>query len=318
MIRSAGCAFGLDAGLPTFDKYRVRICVIFNPAARGEKAKRFRRHLDDFGAECALKPTTAPGAARILAAEAVREAFDIVVAAGGDGTVNEVLNGIGDEPDGFSRTRLAVLPLGTINVFARELGLPLDVNRAWAAIRRGRVMAIDLPQVEFVAGGGPQRRFFAQLAGAGLDARAVELVNWNLKKKIGFFAYVVAALKALRGPQSSIIAEGVLAPVTGEQVLIGNGRLYGGSFPVFPEAKLTDGLLDVCIFPRVTWWTLLACGWGLVAGRLHKSGGARHFQAESFSLTSPNRTPLELDGEIVGELPARFSVQHRMLRVVVP
>src|SRR5690242_17560692 len=318
LIRSAGCAFGLDARLPTFDKYRVRICVIFNPAARGEKAKRFRRHLDDFGAECALKPTTAPGAARALAAEAVREAFDIVVAAGGDGTVNEVLNGIGDEPDGFSRTRLAVLPLGTINVFARELGLPLDVNRAWAAIRRGRVMAIDLPQVEFVAGGGPQRRFFAQLAGAGLDARAVELVNWNLKKKIGFFAYVVAALKALRGPQSSITAEGVLAPVTGEQVLVGNGRLYGGSFAVFPEARLTDGLLDVCIFPRVTWRTLIACGWGLVAGRLHKSGGTRHFQAESFSLTAPNRTPLELDGEIVGELPARFSVHHRMLRVVVP
>jgi YegS/Rv2252/BmrU family lipid kinase len=302
----------------TFDKYRVRICVVFNPAARGEKAKRFRRHLDDFGAECALKPTTAPGGARVLAAEAVREGFDIVVAAGGDGTVNEVLNGIGDEPDGFSRTRLGVLPLGTINVFARELGLPLNVNRAWAAIRRGRVMAIDLPQVEFTADGEPRRRYFAQLAGAGLDARAVELVNWNLKKKIGFFAYVVAALKALCGAQSQIATEGVLQSVTGEQVLIGNGRLYGGSFAVFPEAKLTDGLLDVCVFPRVTTGTVIACAYGLIAGRLHRSGGARHFQAESFSLTSPSRTPFELDGEIVGELPARFSVQHRMLRVIVP
>src|SRR5712691_3191908 len=102
----------------------VRTCVIFNPAARGEKAKRFRRHLDDLGSDCALKLTTAAGDARRLAAEAVAEGFEIVVAAGGDGTLNEVLNGIGDAPGGFEKARLGVLPLGTVNVFARELALP--------------------------------------------------------------------------------------------------------------------------------------------------------------------------------------------------
>ena len=296
----------------------MRICVIFNPTARGERAKRFRRHLDAIGAECALKPTTAPGGGRALAAEAVREGFEGIVAAGGDGTLNEVLNGIGDEPDGFLRARLGVLPLGTINVFAREIGMPLDLRRAWAVIRRGRESAIDLPQVEFGATGKSQRRWFAQLAGAGLDARAVGLVDWNLKKKIGFFAYVVAALKAMRATQSKISTEDVPQPMTGEQVLIGNGRLYGGPYAVFPEAKLSDGLLDVCVFPRVTWGTVLSCGWGLVTGRLHESGGARHFQAESFSLTAPTRTALELDGEWVGELPARFSVQRQLLRAIVP
>jgi len=296
----------------------VRICVIFNPAARGEKAKRFRRHLDSIGGECALKPTTAPGAARALAAEAAREDFDVIVAAGGDGTVNEVLNGIGADPAQFSRVRLGVLPLGTVNVFARDLGMPLDWRRAWAVIRRGRVATLDLPQVEFTANGEPQRRYFAQLAGAGLDARAVELVNWNLKKKIGFFAYVAAGLKALRAEPSRISVEGLLHPTTGEQVLIGNGRLYGGPFVVFPEAKLSDGLLDVCVFPRVTWWTVVACAWGLVRGRLHKSGGAQHFQAESLTLTAPSRTLLEVDGEIAGELPARFSVQRQLLQVIVP
>ncbi len=296
----------------------MRICVIFNPTARGERAKRFRRHLDAIGAECALKPTTAPGGGRALAAEAVREGFEVIVAAGGDGTLNEVLNGIGDEPDGFARARLGVLPLGTINVFAREIGMPLDLHRAWAVIRRGRESAIDLPEVEFVATGKSQRRWFAQLAGAGLDAHAVELVDWKLKKRIGFFAYVVAALKAMRATQSKISTENVLQPMTGEQVLIGNGRLYGGSFAVFPEANLADGLLDVCVFPRVTWGTVLSCGWGLVTGRLHESGSARHFQAESFSLTAPTRTALELDGEWVGELPARFSVQRHLLRAIVP
>jgi YegS/Rv2252/BmrU family lipid kinase len=255
---------------------------------------------------------------RALAAEAVREGFDTVVAAGGDGTVHEVLNGIGDEPEGFARTRLAVMPLGTVNVFARELKMPMHWKRAWGAIRRGREMRIDLPQVEFHVHGKPERRYFAQMAGAGVDARAVELVNWEVKKKIGFFAYVVAALQAMRTQQSGISAHGAGQAPTGEQVLVGNGRFYGGSFAIFAWANLTDGLLDVCIFPRVTLGTVAACAWGIVTGRLHKAGGARHFQAESFTLTAPARTPLELDGEQAGELPARFSVRRQALRVIVP
>ncbi len=98
--------------------------MIFNPAARGEKARRFRRQLDAIGAQCALKATAAPHDARRLAAEAINDGFDLIVAAGGDGTINEVLNGIGDAPDGFAKARLGVLPLGTVNVFARELKIP--------------------------------------------------------------------------------------------------------------------------------------------------------------------------------------------------
>jgi len=213
---------------------------------------------------------------------------------------------------------VGVLALGSINVFVRELGVAVKLHRGWAVIGRGRESAIDLPQVEFGATDESQRRWFAQLAGAGLDAHAVELVDWNLKKKIGFFAYVVAALEARRARQSKISTEHDSQSITGEQVLIGNGRLYGGPFAVFPEAKLSDGLLDVCVFPRVTWGTVLSCSWGLVTGRLHKSGGAQHFQAESFSLTAPTRTALELDGELVGELPARFTVQRQLLRAIVP
>src|SRR5258707_446319 len=95
----------------------MRTCIIFNPAAKGEKARHFRKALDEIGAQTTLKLTTAAGDARRLAAEAVTEGFDTVVAAGGDGTVNEVLNGLGDAPNGFESARLAVLPLGTVNVF---------------------------------------------------------------------------------------------------------------------------------------------------------------------------------------------------------
>jgi YegS/Rv2252/BmrU family lipid kinase len=296
----------------------VRACVIFNPTAKGEKAKRFRRHLDALAAQCTLKLTTAIGDARRLAAEAVAEGFDIVAAAGGDGTVNEVVNGIGDAPDGFERARFAVVPLGTVNVFARELAIPTKVSLAWRAICQGRETRIDLPSVEYQAGGQRQRRYFAQLAGAGLDARAIELVRWDLKKKIGPLAYVLAGLDALRGPPAEVTVSGNGHSATGALVLIGNGRLYGGDFRLFPRADLRDGLLEVCAFPRVNWLTLLRCGLPLLLCGTVPASATQAFQAESLTLTSPVRASLEVDGELVGLLPATFSLERSKLRVIVP
>ncbi len=296
----------------------MRTCVIFNPVARGEKARRFRRHLEAIGAQSTLKLTAAPDDARRLAAEAVAEGFEIIVAAGGDGTLNEVLNGIGDAPEGFERVRLGVLPLGTVNVFARELAIPTRLAAAWAAICRGRETLIDLPNVAWQANGAPRRRYFAQLAGAGLDARAVELVQWEWKKKVGPLAYVMAGLKAMREPASKITATGDRHATTGELVLIGNGRLYGGDFDVFPRADLHDGLLEVCVFPRLNWWTLFRCGPGLLLRGKLPASSVELFQAQTLTLTSAARTPVEIDGELLGHLPATFSVDRSRLRVIVP
>jgi YegS/Rv2252/BmrU family lipid kinase len=296
----------------------VRTCVIFNPAARGNKARHFRHHLNAIGTESTLKHTSAPGDARRLATEAIGEGFEVIVAAGGDGTLNEVLNGIGDVPDGFERARLGVLPLGTVNVFARELAIPTRLNAAWATIRQGRETRIDLPHVEYCSDGAPQRRYFAQLAGAGLDARAIELVEWQLKKRIGPLAYVMAGLRALLGAPSKITAAGGGHSTMGELVLIGNGRLYGGDYRLFPKADMRDGLLDVCVFPRVNWFTLLRCGPSLLLRGTLPASAIEAFQAESFTLASPSPTPFELDGELIGHLPATFSVEHSRVRVIVP
>jgi diacylglycerol kinase (ATP) len=296
----------------------VRTCVIFNPAARGDKARRLRRHLDEIGTEAVLKLTTSAGDARRLGSEAVREGFEIVVAAGGDGTVNEVLNGIGDEPGGFERTRLGVLPLGTVNVFARELKIPTKFEPAWQTIRRGRETRIDLPCVEFSEKGVRARRYFVQLAGAGLDARAIELVNWPLKKKIGPLAYVVAGLQAMLQPQSKITATNGEHSATGELVLIGNGRLYGGPFAIFPQADLRDEILDVCVFPRVNWLALARCGPGLLLRGKLPARATKSFRTATFTLDSPSPAPLEVDGEMIGHLPATFSIQRSALRVIAP
>src|SRR5580698_4384064 len=184
----------------------------------------------------AFKATAAPGDARRLAAEAVRDGFDVIAAAGGDGTINEVLNGIGDAR-GFDRTRFGVLPLGTVNVFARDLKIPLRLEYAWEVLRRGRERILDVPQVEFSQNGGAKKQYFIQLAGAGLDARAIELVDWSHKKKIGPLAYLIAGLKALRERKPMIKAgEYGSSPdkaFQGELVMIGNGKFYGGPFDIF-------------------------------------------------------------------------------------
>ena len=296
----------------------MRICVIFNPAARGNKARHFRRQLNAIGSQCALKATTAPGDARQLAAEAVGEGFDLIVAAGGDGTVNEVLNGLGNAPDGFARARLGVLPLGTINVFARELKIPLRIERAWDVLQRGREVLIDLPHAEFLANGTRQRQYFVQLAGAGMDARAIELVDWSHKKKIGPLAYLIAGLKALWEQKPRIIVRADGREVRGELVLIGNGHLYGGPLGIFPPADLRDGLLEICVFPRVNWLTVLRCLPDFVARRRLPESVVQRVRAAAFELDGEPASAFELDGEWVGHLPATFSVEREKLRVIVP
>jgi len=299
------------------NKGAVRTCVIFNPTAKGDKARRFRRHLDEIAAESTLKQTSGVGDARRLAAEAVREGFEVVVAAGGDGTMNEVLNGMGDVPDGFQRARFGVLPLGTVNVFARELGIPTRLERAWQTIRDGHDVAIDLGYVEYFEKGAPARRYFAQLAGAGLDARAIELVHWPLKKKIGPLAYVVAGLKALLQRQSEITVTDGEHSATGELVLIGNGRFYGGPFAVFPQAGLRDGVLDVRVFRRINWTVLARRGPALLLRKTLAPEATANFRSGAFTLNCTRPTPLEVDGEAIGHLPAKFLVRGAAVRVRV-
>jgi YegS/Rv2252/BmrU family lipid kinase len=296
----------------------MRICVVFNPSAKGDKARAFRRHLVDLGPGCALKPTSAPGDAYRLAKTAIHDGFDVIVAAGGDGTINEVLNGIADTPNGLAETRLGVLPLGTANVFARELRLPLNWRRAWQWIADGVEQPVDLVRARFNAGGRTTSRHFVQVAGAGLDARATEIVSWEWKKRVGFLAYVMAGLNALRERQQTIFVETDNGAFSGELVLLGNGRLYGGPFPLFPLAAYQDGLLDVRIFPKAGPRLAVAILFGLFTGRVGHVGGSTNLRVERLTLSATARVPLQLDGEFVGELPADLEIVPCGLRVIAP
>lgn len=294
------------------------ICLIFNPAARGEHARRLRQWLGTLENQCELNPTAGPGHARLLAAKAVERGVHTIVAAGGDGTINEVLNGIGDAPDGFDRAALGVLPVGSANVFAKELGMPSDHRQAWEVLLRGREKRIDLLRADPLAGGAMQGRYFVELAGAGLDARAVELVSWNLKKRSAYLAYFMAAVIAWLRNRYSIRAMIDGRPYTGELVLIGSGKLYGGNFKFFPEGRLDDGKIHVCLYSKITLGTLAALVPSILLRKTRSEHNVRYFQATTLTLESDASVPMEVDGELAGPLPARISIKSRGLRIIAP
>ncbi|MCP5523969.1 MAG: diacylglycerol kinase family lipid kinase [Verrucomicrobiales bacterium] len=298
----------------------MRHAVIFNPTARGGASRRFREVLGGLGDDLVLKPTTGAGTAPALAVEAAREGCEVVVAAGGDGTVSEVISGLAAEPGLLERVALGVVPLGTINVFARELGLPArDIRAAWSVIRDGGDLCVDVPEVEFTAADGKVRRqAFAQLAGAGLDSRAVSLVSWPLKQKVGALAYAVAGMRALAGRQPLVQVAVGDRTMAGPLVLIGNGRLYGGSVAMQPGASLTDGRLHVRVFRSVGPALLLRFGLAFLLRRPLTPGDDLVLDAGEFSLRSEGPMPLQLDGDHVGFLPAQFRIRPGALRVRVP
>ncbi|NBV85447.1 MAG: diacylglycerol kinase family lipid kinase [Verrucomicrobia bacterium] len=287
-------------------------CIILNPAAKAAREKQVAWQLASVARDACVRLTEAPGHASVLAREAALQGFKTIVAGGGDGTVNEVLQGI----LGLD-VRLGVLPLGTMNVFARELALPMDWEGAWARILRGETRRIDLGHVN----GLP----IAQLAGVGFDAEVVESVSPWSKLHFGPLAYVEAALRRLRKPLPRLKVE---APEIGARpaawVLVGLGRLYGGPFPVFPRGSNTNGLLDIILVERFSLKQALQSvarvAW---SGHTHLSG-ITYFQTSELRVSSPPAADgqhldpaLEIDGEWRGRAAVKFGVTRGGLSVAV-
>jgi diacylglycerol kinase (ATP) len=280
------------------------ILVILNPAARSERAKAAWRRIERLP-HCTMRVTTAPGDARAVAEAAVAEGFTTIVAAGGDGTINEVVNGIAG-----SDVSLGILPVGTMNVFAAELGLPGDLEEAWAIIRAGRTRRVDLIRAN--------QQYFVQLAGVGLDAQVVQATSWEFKKNFGPLSYLISAaqIAARKPPRLVVEADGVSRE--GSFVLIGNGRYYGGPVAFFKDARIDDGKLDVLIFKNLGYLDIARYLGTILMGKHTTLPDVEYFQTKRAVVQSDEEVPVEVDGEVVTTLPVTFRVSSRKLRVVVP
>jgi diacylglycerol kinase (ATP) len=283
--------------------------VIFNPAARSERAGRWREKIHALEPRAVIRLTGGPGDAAGLAANAVREGYKIVVAAGGDGTINEVVNGLAG-----SDATLGLLPLGTMNVYAAELRIPSNqIRRCWDIIHEGHVRRVDLARAN--------AQCFVQLAGVGFDAQAVAGVDWQAKKHFGPLSYLISAAKVatLKPPRLRIESEG-RPDLEGSFVLVGNGRYYGGKVVVFKQAVIDDGKLDVLVFKNLGYLDIVRYLQGIFTGTHLSLPDVEYFQTRHLIVSSAtgDDVPFEADGELVGYAPVTFQIAHRGLKVLTP
>jgi diacylglycerol kinase (ATP) len=281
--------------------------VILNPAARSERAQRKRAEVESLARDCSFCATTRIGEAELVARRGVEEGFEKIVAAGGDGTVNEVVNGLAG-----TNATLGLLPIGTMNVFATELGLPVhDLELCWNIIQHDSTRVVDLPKAN--------QKFFVQLAGVGLDAQVVKETSAKLKRSFGPLSYLISAAQiAARQPPRLFLQSDDATVKEGSFVLVGNGRLYGGPFPFFKHAVIDDGKLDVVVFKSLGYLEIIKYLQDVVFSSEIRVPEIEYFQTSRLRVESDQSVPVELDGELVGNCPVEFSLEERSLRVLAP
>jgi YegS/Rv2252/BmrU family lipid kinase len=256
----------------------------------------------------ALYATNTVEEARDLAAKFAEEGEPVVVAAGGDGTLNAVLQGLAG-----SVSALGVIPAGTMNVFARELGIPYgNLDKAFEVIEAGYIREIDL----FAVNGSP----FMQMAGLGFDASVIEETTWESKKMLGPLAYLLAAVKVLgEKPPLMEVTTADGRREEGVAVLAGNGTLYGGQFPLFRKANNQDEMLDVLVFKESGYRLVFDSLASLARGGVDLSDSVIHLQSERFSVRCEVEFPIQVDGELLGrDKEVHFQPMERRLRVLAP
>ncbi|OHB25518.1 MAG: hypothetical protein A2X84_10160 [Desulfuromonadaceae bacterium GWC2_58_13] len=291
-------------------EYRPRhIKLIANPVAGGDATAKIRQAefcLAKQGARVELFLTAARGDAARAAAEAKSAGFDLIVAAGGDGTLNEVINGLAP-----SSIPLAFVPLGTTNVFALEAGIPFDIAGAC------RIALGGVPTPICLGAAGDTR--FLLMAGAGFDAEVVFRVDLRLKRRLGKLAYLVSAVKVFfehsPRPLEVLLEDG--SRRSGYGLIVGNGRLYGGRFSLTPGAALPEDQFEVCLLQRPGRLELLHCLLRMLLKRPLIPAGALLFKARELTVQGDG-VPVQIDGDPHGQLPMRFRAMPGELVMVMP
>jgi YegS/Rv2252/BmrU family lipid kinase len=259
--------------------------------------------------------TAGPGDGARIARNALCEGYDAVVAVGGDGTINDVIQGFcgWEGPQGA----LGLIPMGTANVLASVLGIPLgDPEAAGALVRSGTLRAIDLAKTD--------RRWFSLVAGIGFDGAVTRSVDLNLKSHLGRMAYAFAAAKvAMRFPQRrvQISVDGYAARnFDAYMVLVANGSQYAGSYNLGSSVRVDDGMLDVFVLQRrgPLYRAVMEHCLALALDRFAEARGVVHIRAKRVTIDAEGPLPVELDGDAVGETPISIEVVPAAIPVYVP
>ena len=299
--------------------------LIHNPnAGNGGNGRRklidqARQILASNGIHADLAETNGPGHATDLAQQAVREQRQLVIACGGDGTLNEVVNGLALSSNGH-RVPLALLPGGTANILAKELDLPWDIPRAARRLINGEVreialgLATPLEQPE-------RKRFFLSVAGAGPDGMIVYSVDLGLKARVGILAYWwQGAREVLRYTFPRFRVRTGDRQLEATLVVVGRTKNYGGPFKITDQADLFEDQFEVMALTTQSGFRYLSYLPTLWMGNLRKEEDVHFWKAESLVCEPLDANPVyaQVDGEPLTRLPIEFTIVPRALKLLVP
>lgn len=291
-----------------------RLLVIFNPTAGWRR----RRHLDavlaalrERGCAVDLRRTLGPGCAERIAAGADPALVDAVVAAGGDGTVNEVINGLAD-----SGLPLGIIPLGTANVLAAEIGLGRTPASIAGTLAQGPVRPIYL--------GRANGRRFAMMTGVGFDAHVVAHVSLRLKRilsvlglgKLAYAAETLSQLLVYRRARYEVLIDGVARAAA--SVVVAKGHFYGGRFQLARDARLADPCFHVVLFGKSGRLHVLRYAAALLLDRIDRLPDVEILRAGEVEVRAPAGEPVQGDGDLFARLPLTIRLAERRLGIVAP
>ena len=297
--------------------------LIVNPAAGAWKTARRWPYISDllkrFGLRFEHDITEAPGHAIELAREAARRGYDRIVSVGGDGTVNEVVNGIYGSGN-IDRVMLGIISTGTGSDYTRTIGLPRPFQEMCQCVVKPRRLAVDVGVVEYTNGGGVEQRLFVNFAGMGFDAEIVRRTTRQYKSLGGTASYLAglfATLLCYRNKPVTLVIDGEVVTRKVCAVIMNNGRYGGGGMQTAPDADLTDGYLDVLVIGDLNKADLL---WSLP--RIYRGTHLSHpkvelCKAKQIELRAEDGLFLQADGELLGRAPARFRIIPGALNVGV-
>jgi diacylglycerol kinase (ATP) len=302
----------------------MNACVILNPAAG---PRDFHRQLNQaieylrsHDWEVELFKTAAKGDATRLALQAADEGRNVAVAVGGDGTINEVVNGLAG-----SDTALGIIPAGTANVYAVDVGIPIwsplrpnAVRIAAEIIRTGQRRKIDLGQVQLADG---QRRFFFMWCGVGLDAAITQEVHSEDTRRLGMAAWAIAGVMVavnFMGTRGNVIVDNQKGRKRVLWAVVSNGQLYGRLWRIAPDARMDDGLLDLTVFEGYGVLSTARHLAGLTLGQYARDPTVHFYRGCSFTIETRKPLPIHVDAEPMGMTPAEISVAPHALNVVLP
>jgi diacylglycerol kinase (ATP) len=291
----------------------MKALIIHNPAAGGGKNRDalIRKLKDALRAE--VRFTKRKGDARRLARNAMTKGFDYIIAGGGDGTLNEVINGVAAEP---ARVRLGVLPLGTGNDFARTLNLPSSVEENIDILLSRQTKAIDLVRMQ-----SDRIRYFVNVSAGGFSGMVDEKLTLAIKRTWGPLAYIrsaAAAFPELHGYRTKIVIDDTeRLSIDLCNVIVGNGRYVAHGLPVAPKANPSDGLLDIILISQRPRTEMVLLAAQILLGKHLCSDAVVFRRARKISISSRPGMCFNTDGELVGKNPAVFEVIRRALHFVV-